>query len=406
MSGPLAGITIVDLTRVLAGPFSTMILADLGARVIKIERPSRGDDTRHFGPPFLKDADGNDTSEAAYYLAANRNKESVTVNLTKPEGQKVVRDLIARADILAENFKTGDLTKYGLGYNDLKDEFPGLIYCSITGFGQTGPYRERAGYDFLVQAMGGLMSLTGNADTVSGGEPLRVGVPISDLLTGMYSAIAMLAAIAHKKDTGAGQLGDVSLLDSTIATLANQGMNYLATGTAPGRIGNTHPNIVPYQAFATSDGFIVVAVGNDGQFIRFAEVLGLPQLSGEARFSTNIERVRNRNALVPALEAKMKMRTSAEWFAALESADIACGPINTLDEVFTNEHVLARNMRIDMPHPLSGTVPLIGSPLNLSASPVSYRSPPPLLGEHTDSILDEIGYGADDIAKMRDSGAL
>jgi crotonobetainyl-CoA:carnitine CoA-transferase CaiB-like acyl-CoA transferase len=406
MSGPLAGITIVDLTRVLAGPFSTMILADLGARVIKIERPSRGDDTRHFGPPFLKDADGNDTSEAAYYLAANRNKESVTVNLTKPEGQKVVRDLIARADILAENFKTGDLTKYGLGYNDLKDEFPGLIYCSITGFGQTGPYRERAGYDFLVQAMGGLMSLTGNADTVSGGEPLRVGVPISDLLTGMYSAIAMLAAIAHKKDTGAGQLVDVSLLDSTIATLANQGMNYLATGTAPGRIGNTHPNIVPYQAFATSDGFIVVAVGNDGQFIRFAEVLGLPQLSGEARFSTNIERVRNRNALVPALEAKMKMRTSAEWFAALESADIACGPINTLDEVFTNEHVLARNMRIDMPHPLSGTVPLIGSPLNLSASPVSYRSPPPLLGEHTDSILDEIGYGADDIAKMRDSGAL
>ncbi|MGY8993833.1 MAG: CaiB/BaiF CoA transferase family protein, partial [Rhodospirillales bacterium] len=248
MSGPLAGITIVDLTRVLAGPFSTMILADLGARVIKIERPSRGDDTRHFGPPFLKDADGNDTSEAAYYLAANRNKESVTVNLTKPEGQKVVRDLIARADILAENFKTGDLTKYGLGYNDLKDEFPGLIYCSITGFGQTGPYRERAGYDFLVQAMGGLMSLTGNADTVSGGEPLRVGVPISDLLTGMYSAIAMLAAIAHKKDTGAGQLVDVSLLDSTIATLANQGMNYLATGTAPGRIGNTHPNIVPYQA--------------------------------------------------------------------------------------------------------------------------------------------------------------
>jgi crotonobetainyl-CoA:carnitine CoA-transferase CaiB-like acyl-CoA transferase len=406
MSGPLAGITIVDLTRVLAGPFSTMILADLGARVIKIERPSRGDDTRHFGPPFLKAADGNDTSEAAYYLAANRNKESVTVNLTKPEGQKVVRDLIARADILAENFKTGDLTKYGLGYNDLKDEFPGLIYCSITGFGQTGPYRERAGYDFLVQAMGGLMSLTGNADTVSGGEPLRVGVPISDLLTGMYSAIAMLAAIAHKKDTGAGQLVDVSLLDSTIATLANQGMNYLATGTAPGRIGNTHPNIVPYQAFATSDGFIVVAVGNDGQFIRFAEVLGLPQLSGEARFSTNIERVRNRNALVPALEAKMKMRTSAEWFAALESADIACGPINTLDEVFTNEHVLARNMRIDMPHPLSGTVPLIGSPLNLSASPVSYRSPPPLLGEHTDSILDEIGYGADDIAKMRDSGAL
>jgi crotonobetainyl-CoA:carnitine CoA-transferase CaiB-like acyl-CoA transferase len=406
MSGPLAGLKVVDLTRVLAGPYSTMILADLGARVIKIERPGKGDDTRSFGPPFLKDRDGKDTTDAAYYLSANRNKESITLNLGKPEGQAIVRKLLADADLLVENFKTGDLKKFGLGYDDLKDTHPGLIYCSITGFGQTGPYAARAGYDFLVQAMGGLMSVTGNADSVEGGGPLRVGVPISDLLTGMYAAIAMLAAIAHKKDTGRGQLVDVSLLDSTVATLTNQAMNYLATGKAPGRIGNTHPNIVPYQAFATSDGFIVVAVGNDAQFVRYAEVLGRPELPKDPRFVTNIERVRNREILVPIVEAEMKKRSSAEWFAALEAADISCGPINTIDTVFADPQVKARDMRVEVDHPLAGKVPLIGSPLKLSESPVTFRRHPPLLGEHTESVLREIGLSDADIAGYRTSGVV
>ena len=406
MSGPLTGIKVVDLTRVLAGPYSTMILADLGARVIKIERPGKGDDTRSFGPPFLKDKDGKDTTDAAYYLAANRNKESITVNLSKPEGQAIVRKLLADTDLLVENFKTGDLKKYGLGYDDLKADHPGLIYCSITGFGQTGPYRERAGYDFLVQAMGGLMSVTGNADSVPGGGPLRVGVPISDLLTGMYAAIAMLGAIAHKKDTGRGQLVDVSLLDSTVATLSNQAMNYLATGKAPGRSGNTHPNIVPYQAFATADGFIVVAVGNDAQFVRYAAVIGHPKLAEDPRFATNIDRVRNRDILVPIVEAAMKQRPSAEWYAALEAADISCGPINTIDTVFADPQVQAREMRVELDHPLAGKVPLIGSPLKLSDSPVSYRRHPPLLGEHTKDVLREIGLSDADIAGYRDKGVV
>ncbi len=339
--GPLSGVTVVDLTRVLAGPFSTMILADMGARVIKIERPGRGDDTRQFGPPFLKDKDGNDTNEAAYYLAANRNKESITVNLADPRGQAIVRDLVAGSEFLVENFKKGDLAKYGLSYDDLREAHPGLIYCSITGFGQTGPFAERAGYDFLVQAMGGLMSVTGNADDAPGGGPLRVGVPISDLLTGMYATIGMLGAWAHRQNTGAGQWVDLALLDATVATLANQGMNYLATGVSPGRIGNTHPNIVPYQAFATADGAIVVAIGNDRQFVRLADLIGKPELADDPRFETNVARVRNRNELVPVLEAAMASRTSADWSAALDAAGLSCGPINTLDQVFDHPQVQA-----------------------------------------------------------------
>jgi crotonobetainyl-CoA:carnitine CoA-transferase CaiB-like acyl-CoA transferase len=404
--GPLSGVTVVDLTRVLAGPFSTMILADMGARVIKIERPGRGDDTRQFGPPFLKDKDGNDTNEAAYYLAANRNKESITVNLADPRGQAIVRDLVGRSEFLVENFKKGDLAKYGLSYDDLKDAHPGLIYCSITGFGQTGPFAERAGYDFLVQAMGGLMSVTGNADDAPGGGPLRVGVPISDLLTGMYATIGMLGAWAHRQNTGAGQWVDLALLDATVATLANQGMNYLATGVSPGRIGNTHPNIVPYQAFATADGAIVVAIGNDRQFVRFADLIGKPELADDPRFETNVARVRNRDVLVPVLEAAMASRTSADWTAALDAAGLSCGPINTLEQVFDHPQVQARGMRVEMDHPLSGTVPLVGSPLKLSASPVSYRRHPPTLGEHTDAILAELGRDAGEIATLREQGVI
>ena len=404
--GPLSGITVLDLTRVLAGPFSTMILADLGARVIKVERPGRGDDTRQFAPPFVKGRDGNDTTESAYFLAANRNKESLTINLAEPEGQRLVRALVARSDLLVENFKKGNLARYGLSYDDLKESHPSLIYCSITGFGQTGPFAERAGYDFLVQAMGGLMSLTGNPDGEPGAGPLRVGVPISDLLGGLYATIAMLGALVHRQHTGEGQFVDLALLDSTVATLANQGMNYLATEQSPGRIGNTHPNIVPYQSFATADGAIVVAVGNDSQFARFAEVLGKPDLAADPRFRTNTERVRNRARLVPILEAEMATLSSADWFAKLDAAGLSCGPINTLEQVFAEPQVRARGMRIEMEHPLSGTVPLVGSPLKLSASPVSYRRPPPTLGEHTRAILAELGCDAAEIAALRDSGVV
>ena len=404
--GPLSGITVLDLTRVLAGPFSTMILADLGARVIKVERPGRGDDTRQFAPPFVKDRDGNETTESAYFLAANRNKESLTINLADAEGQRLVRALVARSDLMVENFKKGDLARYGLSYDDLKESHPGLIYCSITGFGQTGPFAERAGYDFLVQAMGGIMSLTGNPDGEPGAGPMRVGVPISDLLAGLYATIAMLGALVHRQRTGEGQLVDVALLDSTVATLANQGMNYLATEQSPGRIGNSHPNIVPYQSFATADGAIVVAVGNDSQFVRFAEVLGKPDLAKDPRFRSNTERVRNRAQLVPILEAEMARCSSADWFAKLDAAGLSCGPINTLQQVFADPQVRSRGMRIEMEHAVSGTVPLVGSPLKLSASPVSYRRAPPTLGEHTRAILAELGYDAAEIAALHDAGVV
>ena len=402
--GPLSGLTVLDMSRVMAGPSCTMMLADLGARVIKVERAGRGDDTRQFGPPFLKDEDGNDTSESAYYLSANRGKESLTLNFARPDGQKIVRALAARADILVENYKVGDLAKHGLGYDDLREDHPGLIYCSITGFGQTGPYSNRAGYDFLVQAMGGLMSVTGNPDGAPGGGPLRVGIPISDLLTGLYATVAILAALAHRQKTGEGQFIDISLLDSTVATLFNQALNYLSTGEEPGRIGNAHPNIVPYQAFATADGNLVVAIGNDTQFVRFCEVIGMPEVPLDPRFENNVERVRNRDKLVPLLAEAMARRGSREWLEVLEAAGLPCGPINTLEQVFSHPQVTARDMKIEMAHPLSGTVTLVGSPLKLSASPVAYRLAPPLLGEHTDGILGELGYTAADIEALRKDG--
>lgn len=404
--GPLSGLTVVDMTRVLAGPSSTMMLADLGARVIKVERPGRGDDTRQFGPPFLKDEEGNDTSEAAYYLSTNRGKESLTLDFAQSEGRKIARALAAKADILVENYKVGNLAKYGLGYDDLRHDLPELIYCSITGFGQTGPYSSRAGYDFLIQAMGGLMSITGNPDGEPGGGPLRVGIPISDLLTGLYATIAILSALAHRRNTGKGQYIDISLLDSTVATLSYQAMNFLTTGEEPGRIGNVHPNIVPYQAFATADGNVVVAVGNDAQFVRFCEVIGMVELPLDPRFENNMERVRNRDQLVPLLAGTMVRRSSQEWMEVMDSAGLSCGPINTLEEVLSHPQVVARDMKIEMPHPLSGTVTLVGSPLKMSESPVSYRLAPPLLGEHSDAILDELGYSAADIEALRKDGVV
>jgi crotonobetainyl-CoA:carnitine CoA-transferase CaiB-like acyl-CoA transferase len=404
--GPLSGLTVVDMTRVLAGPTSTMMLADLGARVIKVERPGRGDDTRQFGPPFLKDEEGDDTSEAAYYLSTNRGKESLTLDFAQSEGRKIARALAAKADILVENYKVGNLAKYGLGYDDLRHDHPGLIYCSITGFGQTGPYSSRAGYDFLIQAVGGLMSITGNPDGTPGGGPLRVGIPISDLLTGLYATIAILAALAHRQNTGKGQYIDISLLDSTVATLSYQAMNFLTTGEEPGRIGNVHPNIVPYQVFATADGNVVVAVGNDAQFVRFCEVIGMVELPLDPRFENNMERVRNRDQLVPLLAGTMVRRSSQEWMEVMDPAGLSCGPINSLEEVLSHPQVVARDMKIEMPHPLSGTVTLVGSPLKLSESPVSYRLAPPLLGEHSDAILDELGYSAVDIEALRKDGVV
>ena len=387
-SGPLSGLRVFDLTRILAGPTCTQILGDLGADIIKIERPGAGDDTRKWGPPFIRDGDGNETKEAAYFQAANRNKRSVTLDLTSGAGQEIARSLIAKSDVLVENFRKGALDKYGLGYRQLKDDFPGLIYCSVTGFGHTGPDADKPGYDFLVQGRGGLMSITGAA----GGEPLRVGVPISDVMTGMWSAVSVCAALRHREVTGEGQHIDVSLLDATVATLTNQGLNYLAGREVPDRIGNSHPNIVPYQVFETADGNIVIAVGNDRQWLRFCEFAGITDLATDERFAANEGRVRNREELVPKLAEIFKAQTSAYWLEGLDSINISCGPINRLDEVFEDPQVRARGMEIEMPHPGAGSAPvhLIGSPINMSESPVDYRHAPPLLGQHTDEILEEL----------------
>ena len=405
MSGPLNGLKVFDLTRILAGPSCTQILGDLGAEVIKIERPEVGDDTRNFAPPFLPSKNGTDSSESAYFAGTNRNKRSVTLNLAKPEGQALAKRLIADCDILAENFKTGTLAKYGLGYDQLKEEFPGLIFCSITGFGQTGPYAERPGYDALIQAMGGVMSLTGEPQ----GEPMKVGVSIADLMAGMYACVGILAAVRHKQLTGEGQYIDISMLDAHVAWLANQGMNFLATGENQERLGNNHPNILPYQVMPTSDGYIVLSVGNDDTFHRFCKMADCSELLEDERFKTNIERVKNRDFTTQVLNEVTRKKPSAWWLENLEKNKIGCGPINNLSEVFSDPQVLARDMILEMDHPATGGKPakLIASPLKLSGTPVSYRRSPPILGQHTEEVLKEsLSLSESEIADLRSKGII
>ena len=403
----LGHLRVLDLTRVLAGPWCTQLLADLGADVIKVERPGSGDDTRAWGPPFLKDADGRDTTEAAYYLSANRGKRSVTVDIGKPQGQQLVRRLSAASDVVIENYKVGQLAKYGLDYARLAADNPRLIYCSITGFGQDGPYKDRAGYDFIIQAMGGFMSITGERDDLPGGGPQKAGVAVSDLMTGMYATVAILAAVAQRERTGAGQYIDMALFDTVIAMLANMNMNFLTTGKAPGRAGNAHQNIVPYQVFAAADGHVVIAVGNDSQYAKFCEIAGRPDLAADPRFTSNAERVRNRALLVPLLEAIVRDKPAAFWTGKLEAAGVPCGPINSIAQALADPQAVARGLRIELPHPTAGTVPLVGMPIRMSASSPSYERPPPLLGEHTDEVLREVaGLRADEIATLRSHGVL
>ncbi len=412
---PLAGVRVLDLSRVLAGPWCTQTLADLGADVVKIERPLRdgagGDDTRGWGPPFLRDREGRDTAEAAYYLGTNRNKRSVTVDISRPEGQALIRRLAERSDVFVENFKVGDMTRYGLDSASLLALNPRLVYCSITGFGQTGPYRDRAGYDYAVQGMGGLMSVTGPsrqdiADDAPGGGPQKVGVAVADLFTGMYASTAILAALRHRDLTGQGQAIDMALLDTQVAMLANLGANYLVTGVAPQRAGNAHQNIVPYQVFEVADGHMILAVGNDGQFAKFCEVAGRAELAADPRFARNADRVRHRGVLVPMLAELMRTRAKADWLTALEAAKVPCGPINDLAEVFADPQVRARGMTVDLPHPLAERVQLVASPMKLSATPVQYRRAPPLLGEHTDEVLLEAGVSAVELAALRANGVV
>src|SRR5580692_8136572 len=393
-TGPLRGIKVFDLTRVLAGPTCVQMLADLGADVIKIEKPGSGDDTRGFAPPFMPG-----TKESAYFVGVNRNKRSVTLDIAKAEGQQIALDLIAQSDILVENFKVGALAKYGLGYGQLHGRFPGLIYCSITGFGQTGPYATRPGYDSLIQAMGGVMSLTGEPD----GQPQKVGIPLADLFAGLYGCIGILAALRHRDATGHGQQIDIGMLDTHAAWLANQGMNYLATGENPARLGNQHPNIVPYQVFPTSDGHIVLSVGNDPTFKRFCEAFSLTHLLEDARFVTNADRVRNRQLVTDTLTPVMMQNTTTWWVERLEALKIGCGPINKLSEVFADPHVVARNMVLEMAHGSGQTVKVIANPVKLSETPADYRLPPPLLGEHTDAVLAErLGLDATALAALRE----
>jgi crotonobetainyl-CoA:carnitine CoA-transferase CaiB-like acyl-CoA transferase len=405
--GALSHIRVLDLSRVLAGPWAGQILADLGADVIKIERPGNGDDTRAWGPPFLKDPRGENTSEAAYYLSANRNKQSVTIDFTRPEGQKLVRELAAKSDIVIENFKVGGLKAYGLDYESLQAENPRLIYCSITGFGQTGPYAKRAGYDFMIQGLGGLMSLTGLPEGEDGAGPVKVGVALTDILTGLYSTSAILAALAHRDQGGVGQHIDMALLDVQVACLANQAMNYLTTGNAPRRLGNAHPNIVPYQSFPTADGDFILTVGNDSQFRKFAEVAGQPQWADDPRFATNKQRVAHRAELVPLIRQATVFKTTTEWVTSLESAGVPCGPINDLAQVFNDPQVQSRGLRVELPHALAGVVPQVASPIRLSGTPVEYRRAPPLLGEHTLEVLTGVlGLSDAAVMQLREAGVL
>ncbi|WP_071871615.1 CaiB/BaiF CoA transferase family protein [Atopomonas hussainii] len=404
--GALSGIRVLDLSRVLAGPWCGQNLADLGAEVIKVERPGSGDDTRQWGPPYLKDRDGHDSREAAYFLCANRNKESLTIDFTQPEGQRLVRELAAKSDVLIENFKVGGLAAYGLDYASLKAINPKLIYCSITGFGQDGPYASRAGYDFMVQGLGGLMSLTGQPDGSEGAGPVKVGVALTDVLTGLYASIAILAALQYREREGVGQYIDTALLDVQVACLANQALNYLTTGRAPQRLGNAHPNIVPYQSFPTADGDFILTVGNDGQFRKFAQVAGKPEWADDPRFATNRARVEHRAELIPLIRQVTVFKTSAQWLSDLEAVGVPCGPINDLAQVFADPQVIARGLKVEMPHAV-GSVPQVASPLRLSASPVDYRLPPPQLGEHSATVLARVlDLSPEQIAELQHSGVI
>ena len=408
----LQGIRVLDLSRVLAGPWCTQTLADLGADVIKIERPGTGDDTRTWGPPFLKDPAGCETAEAAYYLGTNRNKRSVTCDIARPEGQELIRELAAQCDVFVENFKVGDMGRYGLDYPKLKAINPRLVYCSVTGFGQTGPYADRAGYDYAVQGMGGLMSVTGERDDLGGG-PQKVGVAVADLMTGMYATVAILAALRHAEKTGEGQQVDMALLDTQVAMLANLGANYLVSGRTPGRAGNAHQNIVPYQVFEVApalDGttdHLILAVGNDSQYLKFCQVANIPELGSNPLFAKNRDRVINREQLVPILEVVMKTRTKADWLSALEAAKVPCGAINNLAEVFADPQIKARQMVTDWHHPLQDGLQLVSSPIKLSATPVRTDLPPPLLGQHTEELLRSLlAYSDAKLSSLKSTGVI
>jgi len=390
MSGPLAHLTILDLSRVLAGPWCTQLFADLGATVIKVEKPGSGDDTRAWGPPWLRDADGRETTEAAYYLACNRGKLSVAIDFTRPEGRDIVLALARRADVLIENFKVGGLAAYGLDYAGVAAVNPRLVYASITGFGLDGPYAGRAGYDFIIQGMSGFMSVTGERDDRPGGGPQKAGVAITDLVTGLFAANAIQAALAHRDRTGEGQHVDTNLLDAAIAMMSVMNLNYLVSGTPPRRIGNAHPNIVPYEAFACADGHLILAVGNDAQFARFCAAAGVPEWANDPRFATNAARVANRATLQPMVGQVLRTRSQSDWLACLEPLAVPCGPINRLDQVFADPHVTARGVRFDLPHPAGGSVPQVAAPIRMSATPPSYERAPPLLGEHTREVLRDV----------------
>jgi crotonobetainyl-CoA:carnitine CoA-transferase CaiB-like acyl-CoA transferase len=403
----LDAITVLDLTRVLAGPWATQNLADMGAEVIKVERPGHGDDTRKWGPPFLRDREGRDTPDAAYYLACNRGKKSITLDFTRPEGRGLARRLALAADVLVENFKVGDLARHGLDYASLARENPRLVYCSITGFGQDGPYRDRPGYDFMVQGLGGLMSVTGERDDVAGGGPQKVGVAVSDLFTGMYATSAILAALLEREKSGLGQAIDMALLDVQVAMLANLSASYFVSGQAPRRMGNAHQNIVPYNVFRAADAFIIVAVGNDGQFAAFCRVLGVPEWAGDPRFATNPQRVRHRDLLVGMISERLGERPAKEWLAGLEDAGVPSGPINDLAQVFDDPQVVHRKMRVRAPHPAAGEVTMVANPIKFSATPIAHDRGPPLLGEHTEEVLrGRLGLSADEISALRAAGAI
>ena len=405
MAGPLSHVRVLDLSRVLAGPWAAQNLGDLGAEVIKIERPGSGDDTRGWGPPYLKDARGEDTPEAAYFASVNRNKKSVTLDISKPGGQAIVRELAGKCHVLLENYKVGTLARYGLGYEDLRKLNPAIVYCSVTGYGQDGPYAPRPGYDFVFQGMGGLMSITGERDGQPGAGPQKVGIAVTDVLTGMYASVAILAALNHAERTGRGQYVDMALLDTIVAFNANQIVSFFCSGNIPKRYGNAHAQVVPYEVFAVADGHIILAIGNDGQFRRFCEVAGCAALADDERFRTNSARILNRAALIPQVAEVMRTRPKKEWIALLEAATVPCGPINNMKEVFEDPQVQHRDLRVDIPHPLGGTAPVVRSPMRLSETPVDYRIAPPLLGQHTDEVLKGLlGKTDEELAQLRHAG--